>query len=170
MITAFEGYALNDIRKNKEMKLPIAAFILSVCFIDQVSGFIYHNKIKQGTERCKNFVEDYLNKVATKQYNKNDLIDLLRNKLVHNYSVSDIKKPKHIHYRLEWENRELHLLPYKGGLTINLDCFIDDLEKAFNVYKHQLQSDPIFQKVAIEHYNEFGILIYHEYEIKYGPE
>lgn len=44
IITAFEGYALNDIRKNKEMRLPIAAFILAMCFIDQVSGFVYHNK------------------------------------------------------------------------------------------------------------------------------
>lgn len=43
IITAFEIYALGDISNVRKHKMPIAAFILGFCFIDQVSGFVYDN-------------------------------------------------------------------------------------------------------------------------------
>jgi hypothetical protein len=94
IITAFETYALGDIKKVQKNEMPIAAFILCVCFIDQVSGFIYDNNVRgqrTNTDRSKKFVSEYLNKASAKPYDKDDLIELLRNKLVHNYSVADNK-------------------------------------------------------------------------------
>jgi len=147
--------------------MPIASFILAVCFIDQVSGFVYHDKVKgkkKSTERCKKFVEEYLNKVAAKPYNKNDLIDLLRNKLVHNYSLYNKDNPAHVKYLLEWKYPILHLHPSKDGILINLEKFINELEAAFNIYKTQLQSDAGIQKLAIDHYDQYKILVYNEIE------
>src|SRR5215470_18487395 len=89
IVTAFENYALGDIRKVQRNEMPIAACILGVCFIDQVSGFIYDptkRGQKSNTHRAKKFVDEYINQVAVKQYDKDELIELLRNKLVHNYS------------------------------------------------------------------------------------
>jgi hypothetical protein len=151
---------LDDI-KSYELGMPIASFILAVCFIDQVSGFVYDNNLpgqKDGTSRSKKFVEEYLNKVAAKPYNKNDLIELLRNKLVHNYSLHNKDNPTQVKYLLEWKYPILHLHPSKHGILINLEKFINELEAAFNIYKIQLQSDAGIQKLAIDHYDQFEIL------------
>lgn len=168
IITAFETYALGDIKKVQINKMPIAAFILSVCFIDQVSGFIYDNSIrgqKKNTERSKKFVLEYLNKVSVKPYDKDALIELLRNKLVHNYSVSDKKIPNHQRYILDYENPQFHLHVEDDIVVINIEGFIKDLEKAFALYKSQLLSDVNFQKIAIAHYDVYGILVHKEIQL-----
>src|SRR5436190_12807125 len=99
LITAFENYALSDIRNTQKYDMPIASFILCVCFIDQISSFIYDQTIpgqKDSTSRSKKFIAEYLNKVSKKSYDKDDLIYLLRNKLVHNYSLKNPKSPKQV--------------------------------------------------------------------------
>ena len=165
LITAFETYALGDIQVVQKNKMPIAALILSVCFIDQVSGFIYDNTIrgqKNNTERSKIFVSDYLNKVSAKPYDKDELIELLRNKLVHNYSISDRKNTKHKKYALDYENQKLHLHREKDTIFINIEGFIQDLKKAFQIYKYQLITDFNLQKIAIAHFDIYGILVHKE--------
>ena len=166
--TAFETYALGDIKKVQINKMPIAAFILSVCFIDQISGFIYDNRArgqKSNTDRAKKFVSEYLNKVSANPYDKDDLIELLRNKLVHNYSLSDRKMPKHQKYVLDYENLNLHLHKEDDIVVINIEGFINDLEKAFQLYKSQLIDNVDLQKTAVEHYDIYGILVYKEIQL-----
>jgi len=169
--TAFESYALADIRKVQKNNMPIAAFILGVCFIDQVSGFIYDSK-KRGqrtnTDRSKKFVAEYLNKVASKPYEKDELIELLRNKLVHNYSLTNRKIPNHRRYQLEYFNPKLHLYSQGDIIFINIDGFVTDLENAFQQYKKNLLHDAALQKNALEHYDNFGILVHREMSIHVG--
>jgi hypothetical protein len=169
IITAFETYALGDIRKVQKNEMPIAAFILSVCFIDQISGFIYNAKKKgqrTNTERSKKFVAEYINKVASKAYDKDELIELLRNKLVHNYSLSDRKIPNHRRYQLEYFNPKVHLYSQGDIVFINIDGFVSDLENAFQHYKGKLLNDEAMQKNAIEHYDNFGVLVHREISIQ----
>jgi hypothetical protein len=78
VITAFERYALGNMKTVAEQKMPIAAFILASCLIDQLSGFVYGVKYLQGTPRSVKFVEEYLNKVAAREYHKESLIKILR--------------------------------------------------------------------------------------------
>lgn len=168
IITAFETYALGDIRNVQQHQMPIAAFILCVCFIDQISGFIYDHKLKgqkTSTERSKKFVSDYLNNVALRLYDRDDIIDLLRNKLVHNYSLSDRKKPKHQKYVLEYENPQLHLHQEDDKVVINILGFINDLENAFKLYKSKVFTDSTLLKNAINQYDEYGILVHKEITI-----
>lgn len=169
IITAFETYALGDIRKVQQNEMPIAAFILGVCFIDQVSGFIYNAK-KRGqrtnTDRAKKFVEEYINKVASKPYDNDELIELLRNKLVHNYSLTDRKIPNHRRYQLEYFNPKFHLYSQDDIVFINIDGFVTDLENAFQYYKKNLMDDEALQKNALEHFNEFGILVHRQISIQ----
>ena len=169
IITAFETYALGDIKKIEKNGMPIAAMILSACFIDQVSGFIY-DKSKSGqkncTDRSKKFVREYLNKVSFKPYDEEDLIKLLRNNLVHNYSVSDRNKPHHKRYVLSFDNPSIHLHAEGDIVVINIEAFISDLEKSFVIYKAQLLDDLPFQKNAIVHFDEYGILKFKEVQLK----
>jgi hypothetical protein len=165
IITAFETYALGDIRKVQRNEMPIAAFILGVCFIDQVSGFIYDRSKrgqKSNTERAKKFVDEYLNPVASKPYDKDELIELLRNKLVHNYSLSDRNIPKHRRYQLEYLNPRLHLYTQGDIVFINVDGFVTDLENAFQFYKKKLLADEVLRMNALGHYDQFGILVHQE--------
>jgi hypothetical protein len=43
--------------------------------------------------------------------------------------------------------------------VVNIEGFISDLEKAFELYKSQLLVDIGFQKIAIDHYDVYGILV-----------
>ena len=165
IITAFETYALGDISNVRKYKMPIAAFILGFCFIDQVSGFVYDSTKKgqkNNTDRSKKFVTEYLNKVALNKYDKDALIDILRNKLVHNYSLSDRKRPKHDRYVLDYENPKLHLHRNGEVVVINIDGFINDLKNAFQLYKEQLLNHIPTQKIAIIHFDTYGILVHKE--------
>lgn len=165
---SFETYALNNIKDTQKFGMPIAAFILAVCFIDQVSGFIYKNNEKgqrTNTDRCKKFVSEYLNKVSKKPYDKKDLIDLLRNLLVHNYSLTDRRKPKHNRYMLDYENPSRHLYQEEDMVVLNIEGFINDLDNAFQLYKNELDINTELQEAAIEHYNIFGILVHKEIKL-----
>ena len=89
---------------------------------------------KGKTERSKKFVSEYLNKVSQRPYDKDSLIELLRNKLVHNYSISDKEKGDHVKYMLEWQNPRLRLLPDVNDSTrivINIEGFKNALNNAF---------------------------------------
>ena len=114
--------------------------------------------LKSNTGRSKKFVSEYLNKVSAKTYDEDTIIDLLRNKLVHNYSVGDNKIPNHQKYVLEYENPQLHLHKEGDIILVNIEGFIKDLDNAFSLYKNQLLSDFRIQKIAIEHYDRYGIL------------
>lgn len=133
IIHSLEHYALEDIRHNKSK--PIAAFILSMCFIDQLSSFRY-KLLKDANKRPEDFIDDYM-----KEYSGLDLYDMFRHSLIHNYSSQG---------KFDIDNRGNDDVPYakKNRITyINTNIFIEYLEKAFiNVVKD-------FRKVGEEPYN-----------------
>lgn len=65
IIHSLEHYALGDIRHNRSR--PIAAFILSICFIDQLSSFRYKLR-RDANKRPEDFIDDYM-----KEYSGLDL-------------------------------------------------------------------------------------------------
>src|SRR5438876_5823943 len=117
IINSFETYALGDIRHNKSK--PIAAFLLGVCFIDQLSAFRYDASISK-KKRPEMFIDDYM-----KEYNNLGLYNYVRHCLVHYYSSEG---------RFDIMNDRYPNVPYvKIDKTyhINTDVFISYLEKAF---------------------------------------
>jgi hypothetical protein len=133
IIHSLEHYALGDIRHNRCK--PIAAFILSMCFIDQLSSFRY-KLLRDPNKRPEDFIDDYM-----KEYTGLDLYDIFRHSLIHNYSSQG---------NFDIDNRGNENVPYikKDEITyINTNVFIDYLEKAFiDVAKD-------FRKIGEEPYN-----------------
>ena len=88
---------------------------------------------------------------------------------MHNYSVTDKKRPKHVYYTLDYQNPGLHLKKLTYGeqerVYLNIEGFINDIEKAFYIYKEKLLSDEKIQRVAIAQYDEFGILVHIELQV-----
>ena len=126
IIGSFEKYAWTDIQHAKSR--PIASFILSICFIEQLSTFIYefdaNNKSK-----AEWFFSQYM-----EQYKGIDLYNKARHSLVHNYSSR---------YEFDIDNRGLFEdVPYKiidGVININTNVFIGYLEIAFEKAKKTLR-------------------------------
>jgi hypothetical protein len=133
IIHSLEHYALGDIRHNRCK--PIAAFILSMCFIDQLSSFRYKLR-RDPNKRPEDFIDDYM-----KDYCKLDLYDMFRHTLIHHYSSQGA---------FDIDNRGNENVPYaekNGIIYINTNVFIDYLEKAF------IQVATDFRKIGEEPYN-----------------
>lgn len=117
IIHSFKHYALGDIKHNENY--PIASFILSMCFLDQLAYFRYFLTIKK-SNRTNTFIDKYM-----PEYKKLKLYTLSRNSLVHNYS-SDGK--------FDIDHRGNENVPYNnkdGVIHINTKVFTMYLEKAF---------------------------------------
>ena len=114
IVSSFRTYALGDIKHNQSK--PIAAFILSICFIDQLSSFRYDYKTKH-SKRAERLIKEYMT-----PYKGLDLYDYVRNSLVHNYSSRG---------RFDINNVDYKNVPFfkKGDVIhINTDVFIFYLE------------------------------------------
>ncbi|MBK9380920.1 MAG: hypothetical protein IPN39_06295 [Chitinophagaceae bacterium] len=125
IIKSFEKYAIGDIQHNRSK--PIAAFILSICFIDQLSSFRYNYKIKH-TKRAEKLINDYM-----KDYKGLDLYDYVRNSLVHNYSSKG---------RFDIDNIGYENSPFfRNGdiIHINTNVFISHLEDAFKILLNEFR-------------------------------
>jgi len=57
IIASFENFALSDIRYARSR--PIAAFILSICFIEQLSTFLFELK-DDDSKKPERFLTDYM--------------------------------------------------------------------------------------------------------------
>jgi hypothetical protein len=117
IIHSLEHYALGDIRHNRSK--PIAAFILSMCFIDQLSSFRYR-LLRDVNKRPEDFIGDYM-----KEFSELDLYDMFRHSLIHNYSSLG---------KFDIDNRGSEDVPFarkKGIIYINTNVFVEYLEKAF---------------------------------------
>ena len=124
ILNSFERYALSDIRHAKPR--PIAAFILSICFIEQLSTFLYefHSDDSKKPER---FFEEYM-----REYKGIHLYHKARHTLVHNYSSRG---------NFDIDNRGHEGFPYviiDDVIHINTDVFIIHLEIAFKKVKSAL--------------------------------
>ena len=125
IIHSFEHYALGDIQHTKPKS--IATFILSICFIEQLSGFLYefHANDNNKPER---FFTDYM-----PEYKGINLYHKARHTLVHNYSSRG---------QFDIDNRgEFTGVPYveiNGVIHINTNVFIYYLVLAFDKAKKAL--------------------------------
>ncbi len=117
IINSFEKFAFSDIKYTQPK--PIAAFILSICFIEQLSTFLYEFNANDN-EKPERFFRRYM-----PEYKDIDLYDKARHRLVHNYSSR---------YQFDIDNRGHENVPYKiinDVIHINTDVFIHYLEIAF---------------------------------------
>ena len=117
IIKSFRNYALSDIKHSQPR--PIAAFILSICFIEQLSTFLYEFNADDA-KKPERFFNDYM--VESKNLN---LYHKARHTLVHNYSSRG---------NFDIDNRGYEDLPYTiidEIIYINTDVFVHFLEIAF---------------------------------------
>jgi hypothetical protein len=158
---SLETYALGDIKFLQQNGKPIAAFILCTCFIEQVSHFVY-GPGGRSKDKAVDFINEFLNEGKNTKYSATELVDILRNKLVHNYSLSDARNPRIKRYALNYDNPKTHLHVEDNLTYVNIDCFIGDIESALLLYKERLQKDPLLIRNAINQFNQHGILVHLE--------
>ena len=118
---SFEKYALNDIRYTKPK--PVATFILSICFIEQLSTFLYKFH-SDDSKKPEHFFENYM-----EEYKGINLYHKARHSLVHNYSSRG---------NFDIDNRGNENIPYviiNNVIHINTDVFVHYLEIAFEKVK-----------------------------------
>ena len=85
---SLRDFALGDIKKSRKANMVIASFILSFCFIGQLSAHRFFGekpKLNDG-EKFKEFIKKYFNQ-GYHQY-AGELYTDLRSRLVHNFSVT----------------------------------------------------------------------------------
>ncbi len=125
MIYSFKGYALGDIKYNR--KKPIAAFILSICFIDQLASFRYPLSLIDLDLRCESFITEYLPRFkGIKMYS------IFRKAVIHNYSGKR---------RFAVTNDRTFKKPHdtiKGKTIINTNELIKELIKGFKKFEAEL--------------------------------
>ncbi len=158
---SLETYALGDIKFLQENNKPIAAFILCACFLEQVSHFVYGPN-GRNKDKAVDFINEYLNEGRIIKYSASELVDILRNKLVHNYSLSDKRKPKFKRYALNYDNPNTHLHNENEVTYVNINRFVQDIEAALQLYKKRIESNADLIKNAIDQYNQHGILVHRE--------
>lgn len=127
IITAFGTYALGDIEYNLKAQKPVAAFILSSCWIDQVALFVYNHNEENINQHYQNFIKKYLNK-----YTEIDLYTNLRCKLVHSYSVAS-----NIRIATEDEIFDNHTFTTNANF-VTAKTLHNDLKNAWEVIKGEL--------------------------------
>jgi hypothetical protein len=161
---SLETYALRDIKFLLEAKKPIAGFILRTCLIEQISHFVYGPN-GRNKDKAIDFINEYLNAGKDLKYSASELVDILRNKLVHNYSLSDTRNPKIKRYALNYDNPKTHLHNENNVTYVNIDCFVKDIETAMRLYRQKIDNDSQHVKNAIRQFNQHGILIHREEQL-----
>lgn len=136
IINTFQDLALADIKYNKDR--PIAAALLSGCLLDQISGFLFPNKGKP-TDKARKFVKKYMPKYADIE-----IYDILRNPLVHNYSL-----PKQYALTSDLSMAELGVSILPNGI-IYIPSFIQDLEIAIEQAVKDLKENEDIRKHALQ--------------------
>jgi hypothetical protein len=135
---ALRDYALGDIKKIIVGNNVLASFILCSCFIEQVATYRYGTQ-NVGHPEFKRFIDEYL-----VGYDGRLLRADLRNKLVHNYSLGET-------YSLTMQSRDAHLREAtNGSIILNLENFVEDLERALQSFLHQLVTDPNVRRLAFK--------------------
>ena len=121
ILKSFEHYGLGDIKHNRGK--TIAAFILSICFIDQLASFRYRNK-KGLSDQWESFIIEYM-----PTYRGLNIYTEYRNTLIHNYSTRG---------KLAMTNDPAFQEPFKKEkerLIINTSIFIEKLIEGFEKLK-----------------------------------
>lgn len=79
IIHPFKIYGLGDIKHNR--RRTISAFILSICFIDQLASFRYPKTETDLSKRAEKFISEYI-----PVFSGLKLYAIFRNAIIHNYS------------------------------------------------------------------------------------
>lgn len=127
IIHSFKHYGLGDIRHNK--KRTISAFILSICFIDQLASFRYPTSENNVSDRVEFFLKQYISK-----FSGIGLYAIFRNAIIHHYSG---KRKFALTNDKEFES------PYKkinGTIIINTNILIKEITKGFKEFEADLQN------------------------------
>ena len=147
IVTAFQGYALDDIKFNQGR--PIAAGILIACLLDQMAGFIF--KDKKATHRAQKFVNRYL-----PGYKDVKLYDIMRNALVHHYSLNG----KHS-LTSDGKSLDQNVAVSSDGV-IFIPSLIPDLEEAINKTVIDLRENPDIRAHALKWHETHSVLALHQ--------
>jgi hypothetical protein len=136
---------LGDIKHNRDR--PIAAAILSACLFDQVSGFFF--KGGKPTDRARKFVDKYLPK-----YKHLKIYDILRNPLVHHYSISG-----QFSVTSDPVMSGVNMSVTTDGI-IYMPAFIEDLDEAIGKAMKDIREDPDIKKHALGWHKTHKVLAF----------
>lgn len=147
VVDSLENNALGDIERACTGGSKMGAFILCSCLIDAIAGFM---------KGADTYPRDYKRFVCNhlKNYNKDDIYQDLRCKLVHSYSEGGS-------YMFTDNKKNLHLKKDSSGkIIINLENFIDEIKKALEDYKNVLlnKANTRERQKAIKRYDDNGII------------
>jgi hypothetical protein len=138
--------AFEDIRRASAGGAKMGAFILASCFIDYLAGFYAGHKANADEYRA--FITDFLS-----GYDPDKLYRDFRCGVVHNYTEGGS------YVFTDGEKAGKHLTPLKDGrVLLNLEHFVDDIEKAMQKYFNRLDVDTDVVKKALKRLGRGGIL------------
>jgi hypothetical protein len=125
IIRSFKVYGLDDIKHNR--KRTISAFILSICFIDQLASFRYPKTKTDLSKRAEDFISDYI-----PAFSGLKMYTIFRHSIIHNYSSVR---------RYALTNDKEFKKPFdkvKSVIIINTNALIKDITKGFNKLELEL--------------------------------
>lgn len=147
IIHSLKTYGLGDIKHNRSR--TIAAFILSISFIDQMAAFTYREK-QTLNKRCEKFLKTYV-----PVYSGLNLYRHFRNFLLHNYS----SKGK---YALT--NDKTFKKPFdtiNGVVAINTNVLIKEISKGFLKFEKAIKKrGSTARKNALHKFKGYPILMH----------
>lgn len=122
----------------------VGAFILWCCAIDYFGG-LYTGHVANTRERMTSFITKYM-----PAYDPDKVYDL-RWSLLHYYS------PQHFvlyHENNINENKSMHLLSANKRIFLHLGSAVNDIDKAVNNYKHDLETNDKLKLIAWRYYKK----------------
>lgn len=125
IINSFKTYGLGDIKHNRNR--TISAFILSICFIDQLASFRYPKNATDLSIRAEEFISEYIS-----VFRGLKLYTIFRHAIIHNYS--SIRK-----YALTIDKEfKKPFEKVNGVIIINTNALIKELIKGFSKLELEL--------------------------------
>lgn len=125
IINSFKTYGLGDIKHNR--RRTITAFILSICFIDQLASFRYPKTVTDLSKRAEDFISEYI-----PVFSGLKLYSIFRHAIIHNYSSVR---------RYAVTNDKEFKKPFdkiKGVIIINTSALIKEITKGFKKLELEL--------------------------------
>src|SRR5450432_457487 len=125
IIHPFKTYGLGDIKHNR--RRTISAFILSICFIDQLASFRYPKTETDLSKRAEDFISEYI-----PVFSGLKLYTIFRHAIIHNYSSVR---------RYAVTNDKEFKKPFgkiNGVIIINTSALIKELIKGFTKLELEL--------------------------------
>lgn len=125
----------------------VGAFILWVCALDYLGGLLT-NAHKDSRIRIKAFLEKYVNKARgdKKKYDSQGILDL-RDGLVHSYCPNFLL--------VSSVDRKLHLAKIGDRTFLVLEEVVEDMEKAFELFKKDLLASDKMMIKAFDYYKKY---------------